>query len=224
MQTATIPSPFARPAPCAHRLLAHITRSPDDVLVARARAGDPCAFGQLVERHRPEIYRHALRMEANRSDAEEIVQETFLHAFRALAAYRGQASFRTWLYRIALRAVLVRRRAARRRPTEPLTADPPHAGGSPLAPGGASQPTRADDLLERKELAQTLGDALDRLGGAYRPVVQLRDLEDRSSGDAARALGLSNDVVRQRLRRAHLMLRSDLARARGALSASPSAS
>jgi len=155
-------------------------------------------------------------MEANRSDAEEIVQETFLHAFRALAAYRGEASFRTWLYRIALRAALVRRRAARRRPTEPLTADPPQADGSPLSPGGASQPTRADVLLERKELAQTVHDALDRLGGAYRPVVQMRDLEGRSSGDAARALGLSNDVVRQRLRRAHLMLRSDLARARGA--------
>ncbi len=184
------------------------------MLVQRACAGDAGAFELLVRRHQAEVHRLALRLAPNRSDAEEIAQETFLQAFRALAAYRGDASFRTWLYRIASRVVLMRRRAARRRPTEPLRDDPAQLEDAGGLARGAARPARADDLLERKELGQVLQDALDRLGGAYRPVVELRDLEGLSSSAAAAALGVTSEVVRQRLRRAHLMLRGRLAHAR----------
>lgn len=192
-------------------------RSPDDLLAAQARAGDGRAFEVLVRRHRAEVHRLALRRSPGRSDADEIVQETFLQAFRALAAYRGEASFRTWLYRIALRVVLMRQRAARRRPTEPLGAGPERPEADALAASGAaSLSVPADALLARKELAGALREALDGLGPAYRPVVELRDLEGLSSGAAADALGLSPEAVRQRLRRAHRLLRDRLVRSAAA--------
>src|SRR5258708_3580271 len=90
----------------------------DEALAERARAGDDAAFGALVERYQERVYRLALRLSSNPSDAEEILQETFLQVWRKIDTCRGEARFGTWLYRIATNTALMRKRAARRRPAE----------------------------------------------------------------------------------------------------------
>src|SRR5499427_7816408 len=87
----------------------------DQALVAEARSGDPEAFRVLVERHSRALFRLAFRMTGNESDAEDIVQETFLRAYRQLAKFDERASFGTWLYRIATNYALDLVRSRNRR-------------------------------------------------------------------------------------------------------------
>ena len=99
---------------------AHEPATPEEALVARARAGEQGAFNALVERYERRIYRLAIRMSHNPADAEEITQETFLRAHKSLGTFEGGARFGTWLYRIAVNEALMRRRSAQRKPTDSL--------------------------------------------------------------------------------------------------------
>ena len=83
-------------------------------LVARARQGDPAAFGELVERHRAAVYRAALAALGSHADAEDAAQDAFLLAFRRLDSFRGDASFKTWLLTIAWHQAINRRRSLSR--------------------------------------------------------------------------------------------------------------
>src|SRR5258707_10633637 len=83
-------------------------------LVARARQGDPAAFGELVERHRAAVYRAALAALGSHADAEDAAQDAFLLAFRRLDGFRGDASFKTWLLTIAWHQAINRRRSLSR--------------------------------------------------------------------------------------------------------------
>ena len=87
-------------------------RVSDLELVARARAGDAAAFGELVDRHRAAVYRAALAVLGSPSDAEDAAQEAFVAAFRRLSGFRGDASFKTWLLTIAWRQAINQRRGA----------------------------------------------------------------------------------------------------------------
>src|SRR5438876_10608015 len=99
----------------------------DDAAIARARAGDNDGFRVLVERHSRNIFRLAFRMTGNEEDAEDVVQETFLKAYRHLARFRGDSQFATWLHRVAANCAvdLLRRRVPREeaRPLEEEAAD-----------------------------------------------------------------------------------------------------
>jgi RNA polymerase sigma-70 factor (ECF subfamily) len=86
----------------------------DDDLVARARQGDPAAFGALVDRHRSAVYRAALAALGSHADAEDAAQEAFLLAYRRLTGFRGDASFKTWLLTIAWHQAINRRRSMTR--------------------------------------------------------------------------------------------------------------
>jgi RNA polymerase sigma-70 factor (ECF subfamily) len=175
----------------------------DEVLAARARAGSRSAFAVLVARYQDRIYRLALRMSRNPSDAEEIAQETFLLAHRGIHGFEGESRFGTWLYRIAVNLALMRRRAAKRRPVESLEAILPH-----LADRGVAA---TDDLVHRVALARRVRDALAQLDEPHRAAVVLRDLEELSAEDAATVLGITPEAVRQRAHRARLKLREQLA-------------
>jgi RNA polymerase sigma-70 factor, ECF subfamily len=109
-------------------------------LVAAATAGDETAFGELVERHRRELHVHCYRLLGSFEDAEDLVQETFLRAWRKRASFEGRSTFRAWLYRIATNACLD---ALERRPR----VVPPHAGGQPVAEVPWLQPY-PDQLLD----------------------------------------------------------------------------
>jgi RNA polymerase sigma-70 factor, ECF subfamily len=176
----------------------------DEALVRATSRGARQAFAVLFERYRNRIYRLAVRMSRNASDAEEIAQETFLQAYRGMPSFKGESRFSTWLYRIAVNEALLRRRSTKRRPLElvdPLLA---HVPGQLE---GARQADRADDLVCAKTTALRVRDALDRLDESQRVVLVLRDLEELSAEQAAEILGISCEAVRQRAHRARLKLR-----------------
>lgn len=188
---------------------AHDAPTPEEALVARARSGEHGAFNALVERYERRIYRLAMRMSHNPADAEEIAQETFLRAHRSLDTFEGGARFGTWLYRIAVNEALMRRRSARRKPTDSLDellrvrGDGAYGRLSPL-------PGAVDDLIDEKALAVAVRNALDELDDDHRAALVLRDLEELSSEEAASILGLTPATVRQRAHRARLRLRERL--------------
>jgi RNA polymerase sigma-70 factor (ECF subfamily) len=183
----------------------------DEVLAARARAGARSAFAVLVGRYQDRVYRLALRMSRNPSDAEEIAQETFLLAHRGIRTFEGESRFGTWLYRIAVNQALMRRRAAKRRPVESLDALLPQLADRGLAATSGEPLAATDDLVHRVALARRVRDALEQLDEPHRAAVVLRDLEELSAEDAATVLGITPEAVRQRAHRARLKLREQLA-------------
>jgi RNA polymerase sigma-70 factor (ECF subfamily) len=192
-------------------LSAHTHAEPqvsDEVLAARASEGSRSAFVTLVERYQDRVYRLALRMSHNASDAEEIAQETFLLAHRSIASFQGQSRFWTWLYRIAVNCALMQRRAARRHPVQSL--ELVNASGGAVARALGEPLEGADELIHRKMLAQRVREALAQLDESQRAALVLRDLEGLSSEDAASVLGVSPEVVRQRAHRARLRMREQL--------------
>ncbi len=184
----------------------------DESLAVRAAAGDESAFEQLVSRYRSRVYRLACRL-VSEAEAKDVLQETFLAVYRGLPAFRRDSRFSTWLYRIATNAALMQRRARARRPTESLEAFLPRfdADGIHAAePADLLAASRADELLDRKVLAEKARRGLERLPDIYRDAFVLRDLEEMRTADVADVLGIDAAAVRQRVHRARLMLRGYL--------------
>ena len=192
-------------------MLARTTEQPgsDESLARRAREGEHAAFVVLVARWGDRIHRLAMCMTHNPSDAEEIVQETFLRAHKAIRWFQGESRFGTWLYRIAMNEALMRRRAARRRPTESLDALMPRFGDVGLASEVAAE--GADDLADCHAASLRVRDALEQLDEPQRTALVLRDLEELTAEEAAEILGVTPEAVRQRAHRARLKLRELLA-------------
>lgn len=184
----------------------------DETLAACAAAGDDHAFEQIVERFEGRIFRLACRLTSD-TDAPDVLQETFLQAYRHLASFRGESQFGTWLYRIATNAALMHRRARARRPTEPLDAFLPRfdaRGGHLGTPAELQLASQADELLDRQFFAEKARASIARLPDLYRDAFVLRDLEEMSTAAVAEALGVEPATVRQRVHRARLMLRGYL--------------
>jgi RNA polymerase sigma-70 factor, ECF subfamily len=185
----------------------------DEVLAARAAAGEEPAFAELVSRYQARVYRLACRLTADEGDAKDVLQEAFLAAYRGLPTFRGESRFSTWLYRIATNAALMHRRARARRPTESLEVFLPRfdADGRHAAePADLAAASRADELLDRKLLAEKARAGLDRLPDIYREAFVLRDLEEMTTPEVAELLGIDPAAVRQRVHRARLLLRGYL--------------
>jgi len=185
----------------------------DEALAASAAAGEEPAFEELVSRYQARVYRLACRLTADDGDAKDVLQETFLAAYRGLPAFRGDSRFSSWLYRIATNAALMHRRARARRPTESLEEFLPRfdADGTHAAPPAELlAASRADELLDRKLLAEKARAGLDRLPDIYRDAFVLRDLEEMTTPEVAEVLGIDAAAVRQRVHRARLMLRGYL--------------
>jgi len=171
-------------------------------------AGDIEAFSILVERHGRRIFRTCLGMTRDPDTARDCVQRTFLLALERLGQFRAESRFSTWLTSIAIHESLtwLRRRSAR-------AADVPfehtEAGAAPLVlPDPRPDP---EQLCLRAELRGLLRRALDALAPPYRDVVVLRDLEECSTRETARTLGISEPAVKTRLMRARLAMRAHLA-------------
>jgi len=158
----------------------HATRRPDDApaeeetdLVRKAQRGDRRAFDRLVALHLPQVWATVWRVLRHREDAEDVVQEVFVTAHRAISGFRGDAKLSTWLHRIAVtRALnhLERAETKLQRASEPIddrSIDGPRAIGTPL------------EALESKELMSRLADCLRKLPAAWRVVLALRDAEDK---------------------------------------------
>jgi RNA polymerase sigma-70 factor (ECF subfamily) len=191
----------------------------DEALVARAAAGDAAAFETLVSRHEGRVYRLACRLTGSDADAQDVLQEAFLAAYRGLPSFRGASRFATWLYRITTNTALMHRRARRRRPTESLEEFLPRFDADGQHAPEATElrvASQADVLLDGKLLAEKARAALEQLPDVYRDAFVLRDLEELGTGEVAELLGVDAATVRQRVHRARLLLRGYLSHLAGA--------
>lgn len=177
-------------------------------LIERLRAGDKAACAECVELHADGIYRLALRMMRNERDAEDVVQETLLSAFRAIRSFDGRSSLKTWLYRIAYNAALMRLRryAPQTVPVDDSPDDDADVPPRELRDWCCLPEQEFETAAARAELAR----AVDELSPRLREVFVLREMEELSTEETAAALGVSEAVVKTRLHRARLWLRDRL--------------
>jgi RNA polymerase sigma-70 factor, ECF subfamily len=191
-------------------------RAEVDAVVAAARAGDESAFSTLVERHRRELQVHCYRMLGSFEDSEDLVQETFLRAWRKRASFQGRSSFRAWLYRIATNACLDSlahrpRRVSRADSTSP--AEVPWLQPYPdrLLEGIAASDDEPDAAIVSKETIElAFMVAIQHLPPRQRAVLILRDVLGWSAKDAAALLDGSVASVNSALQRARATLKVHL--------------
>ena len=203
------------PALCRHERFNMNPNALDVDLVRSAKAGDLAAFEALTTRHERRVYTLALRIVQNPQDAEDVTQQAFLNALEGLANFRGEASFATWLYRIATHDAL---RLIRKRKgldlisLEAATEPDADYDSIPHPSFIADWKQSPEQLVERRETQRLLDDALAQLDEKHRLVFLLRDVEGLSVRETAEALGLSEATVKVRLLRARLQLREELTR------------
>ena len=170
-------------------------------VVDRARSGDSEAFRVLVERHSRALFRLAFRMTGNESDAEDVVQETFLRAYRQLAKFDERATFGTWLYRIAANCAVDPVRARNRRGEHaPAEAAPDPVAVQPLP----------DRLAMSGQMRERLAAAMNELSAAERTAFVLRHFEGMCMEDVGRALGCQTGAAKHSVFRAVQKLRRAL--------------
>ncbi len=169
-------------------------------MVDLARGGDHAAFEELVRVTSNDIYALAFRLTGDEHDARDVVQETYLRAFRSIRKFRGEASFSTWLYRIAANCAATMHSRRRRVRLVSIDADP-RCGELPTDPDPDAM---ASATVERDRLVG----ALRTLPVALRTVVVLRDIYGLSHDEIATELGISGAATRVRLHRARRQLRA----------------
>jgi RNA polymerase sigma-70 factor (ECF subfamily) len=174
-----------------------LERVSDAELVEHTRAGDMRAMEALMRRHNRTLYRTARAILRDDAEAEDAVQEAYLHAYRALDSFRGESKFSTWLVRIAANEALMRRRRNARAEVVPMEATIEMQAGD----------DKSDHMLRR-----LLEKRIDALPDGYRAVFMLRALEELTVEETAAALGIPEPTVRTRYFRARGLLRESLAR------------
>ena len=181
-------------------------------LLARVRAGEPDAFYELVRPCERGIYLTALSIVNNEADAEEVVQEAILKAFKAIGSFRAEAKFSTWMIQITMNEARMKLRKDRRHLYESL--DHPKKGeddGDYVPRDFADWREIPSEALENARLREGLKKALASLSEKYRQVLILRDIEHLNIAETAKLVGISESAVKTRLLRARLMMRDALA-------------
>jgi RNA polymerase sigma-70 factor (ECF subfamily) len=174
-------------------------------LAQRMLSGDVAAFEAFVEIFRKRLFQYSYLMCGQRDDAEEVAQETLLSVFQNLRGLREPEHVRTWVFRIAKNACLMKRRKSIFAPHAEVSLDQ-IAGDEPPAQlsDGAALP---DEQMFRLEMNEALTRAIQALPPSYRSVILLRDVEELTTEEAAQILDISNDLVKQRLHRARMAIR-----------------
>lgn len=184
---------------------------PDLDLVDAINHGDTARFEELVHRYEKRLYNFGLRICHNPTDAEDLVQETFINIFRYLSGFRKESLFRNWVYRVAASVCVKIRRRSRYAPEKELSIEdvlPKDAADAPTQlPEWAKQPV---DRLLNEELGRKLKAAINDLPPNYRLVVVLRDMEGFSTQETAQILNISEANVKVRLHRARFFIREAL--------------
>jgi len=178
----------------------------DAVAVAQACAGDADAFRALVDRYSRRIFRLAYRMTANEQDAEDVVQETFLRAYRRLAQFESRANFGTWVFRIAVNAALDLMRKRQRHEQRPSAA----GSDSEQMPSLSSSDPAPDRLVFSAEVKQRVASVLAGLTATERTAFVLRHFEGMSIEEIGDVLGLRESATKNTVFRAVQKLRKQL--------------
>lgn len=187
----------------------------DAQLVSLAKQGNTTAFETLIKRYEDRIYSLAYRILHDKEEAYDVLQETAIKAFTNLNKFKGKSSFSTWLYKIALNIILMRKRKQKSLAKKmPIVEVEDETTVANIAKISSDSPQEIIDWsdnpvvdLEREELNKVLIDSVNKLPEKYRNVVILKDLEQRSIEEIAKILGLSIPAVRTRLHRGRLYLR-----------------
>lgn len=185
----------------------------DEALAQRISRGDREAMTLLMRRYNQTLYRTARSILKDEAEAEDAVQEAYLHAFRAMPNFRGQSKLSTWLIRIAANEALGRlRRSKRRAEVIVLNEDQPHLleDANPVVQA-ADVTVQPDTLVLRDEMRQIIEAKIDRLPEAFRTVFVLRAVEELSVEETADCLGIPPATVRTRFFRARSLLREAIA-------------
>jgi RNA polymerase sigma-70 factor, ECF subfamily len=186
------------------------------MLIERVKAGDHRAFELMFDRYVSRVYRQALRLTGNEADAEDVVQEVFLLAYRKAKTFQGRSEFSTWLHRLTINASLTKLRQRKREKEVYLDDYLPKftEDGHHLMPV-VDWSQDVDKLVAGNEINQLIHQALDQLSFIDRAVVVMSDLEDMSNREVGEALGLSVQAVKSRLHRTRLFLRGKLSASLG---------
>lgn len=173
--------------------------------------GDRQMFELLVHQESPRLYRVILRIVRDEDEAQSVMQETFLQAYKRLSTFRRESKFTTWLYAIGInlaRAALRKKRRTTALEEEDIDRlQPSFAHGLYTEQYESWSPQKLAERTERHALVHA---AIDRLPDDYRTIVTLRDLEELSTAEAARVLNISEGAARVRLHRARQALRKML--------------
>lgn len=179
-------------------------------LIAQLQAGDKAACAICIDLHSPMVYRLGLRLMGNEAEAEDVMQETFLSAFKAIESFEGRSGLSTWLYRIAYNAAMMRLR----KPSPQMVSVEETMAGETMA----VVPRQLFDWcclpeedFASDEVRTELEAAIRELPESLQAVFMMRELEGFSTAETATALDLSEGAVKVRLHRARLWLRERLA-------------
>jgi RNA polymerase sigma-70 factor (ECF subfamily) len=174
----------------------------DREIVERVKAGETGLYEIIMRRYNQRLYRVAVAILRNGTEAEDVMQDAYVRAYRHLHQFEGRAPFSAWLTRIAVNEALARLRARGR--NEELDALEPDGELSMRMIDAAPNP---EQNASRSELGDLLEEAVLGLPEQYRAVVMLRDVEEMSTTETADALDLSEENVKVRLHRGHAMMR-----------------
>ena len=175
----------------------------DEELVRRIVGGETALFEILMRRHNPRVYRSIRSILRDEAEAEDAMQQAYLHAFSHLAEFEGASALSTWLVRIAINEALGRLRGRGRLVPVEIVPEEAVGGAAPRTPEDEAAAWEAMALLEK---------AIDRLPVTYRTVYMLREVEQLSTAETAQALDVTEEAVKVRLHRARLALRDLVAR------------
>ena len=178
----------------------------DALLVASAKKGHSPAFAALIERHEQMIFFLSRRITRNREDAEDVTQQSFQKAFVHLNTFSGDASFSTWLTRIAINEALMLLRK-KRGSREISTDDPSAITGIAVSPEVRDSGPCPEERFWRLQQKGILNQALKQLKPETRTAIELRDLGERSVRETAQIMGASVTAVKSRLHRGRAKLR-----------------
>ena len=177
------------------------------LLIAELCEGDETAFAALVEKYKRMVYRIAMQITQNHADADDVMQESFIKAYRSIHTFRQDAAFETWLYRIAVNEALnfVKRRDRRR---EYAFDEETEAAIDPVTLRKAQEAQDPHLLAEKAELRHWVTKAVNSLSLKHRTVVHLHEFEGLTHAEIAAILNCSEGTVRSRLHYARKKLRT----------------
>jgi RNA polymerase sigma-70 factor (ECF subfamily) len=178
----------------------------DAEVIRRVKEGEPALYEIVMRRYNQRLYRVVRSILGNAADVEDVVQEAWVQAYRALGQFEGRSSFATWLTKIAVHEALARARRSMRLVPLPDGGDD---SGSPLLALRSPGPDPEQDAA-RHELLRLVEEAVEKLPDSFREVFVLREVEQLSQAETAECLGLREETVKTRLHRARARIESHL--------------
>jgi RNA polymerase sigma-70 factor, ECF subfamily len=169
----------------------------EDSLVRAGRRGDHHAVETLFRRYQRRLFKIAMRVVGNAADAEDVLQDAMLSAYRALAHFEGRSQFSSWLTRIVINAALMQKRALKGRATESLDAEA-DSGEPPLSAQLVHHGGNPEQELERSEMRERISKNVNELSPALRAAFLLCEVQGYTAREAARKLGVTLAAMKAR--------------------------